>query len=458
METITLKDVVKGVKGEILKEGKTTQFNRVSIDSRKVCAGDIFFALVGENFDGHSYIDMAIKSGAHLCIVHKKNLNLSGYDEDVSIIYVEDTRIALLDLAEHYREKLKLKVIGITGSTGKTSTKDLVAAALSEKYKVFKTKGNFNNEVGLPLMVFSLDNSYDVAILEMGMSSLGEIERLAKVAKPDIAIITNIGLSHIENLKTRDNILKAKMEVTSFFNEKNVLIINGDNDMLHNLQAQDYKIIKIGLENDYNFVGSRIIIDNDHIKFNVIENGKETESSIEVGVPGKHNVLNSLLAIAVARELGLTYDEISIGIRKLEFTSMRLDIINCGNYIIINDAYNASPDSMEAALEVLKNYEGKRKIAVLGTMKELGNEAYNSHERVGSYAKKCNVDLLLTAGEFNEAFKSGFGDENLVSFHTGEELLDYLSTNIKDGDVILVKASRTMKFEHIVSGIQRTTV
>ncbi len=210
METITLKDVVKGVKGEILKEGKTTQFNRVSIDSRKVCAGDIFFALVGENFDGHSYIDMAIKSGAHLCIVHKKNLNLSGYDEDVSIIYVEDTRIALLDLAEHYREKLKLKVIGITGSTGKTSTKDLVAAALSEKYKVFKTKGNFNNEIGLPLMVFSLDNSYDVAILEMGMSSLGEIERLAKVAKPDIAIITNIGLSHIENLKTRDNILKWK--------------------------------------------------------------------------------------------------------------------------------------------------------------------------------------------------------------------------------------------------------
>lgn len=458
METITLKDVVKGVKGEVLKEGKTTQFNRVSIDSRKVCAGDIFFALVGENFDGHSYIDMAIKSGAHLCIVHKKNLNLSGYDEDVSIIYVEDTRTALLDLAEHYREKLKLKVIGITGSTGKTSTKDLVAAALSEKYKVFKTKGNFNNEVGLPLMVFSLDNSYDVAILEMGMSSLGEIERLAKVAKPDIGIITNIGLSHIENLKTRDNILKAKMEITSFFNEKNVLIINGDNDMLHNLQGQDYKIIKIGLENDYNFVGSRIIIDNDHIKFNVIENGKETESSIEVGVPGKHNVLNSLLAIAVARELGLTYDEISIGIRKLEFTSMRLDIINCGNYIIINDAYNASPDSMEAALEVLKNYEGKRKIAVLGTMKELGNEAYSSHERVGSYAKKCNVDLLLTAGEFNEAFKSGFGDENLVSFHTGEELLDFLSTTIKDGDVILVKASRTMKFEHIVSGIQRTTV
>lgn len=458
METITLKDVVKGVKGEVLKEGKTTQFNRVSIDSRKVCAGDIFFALVGENFDGHSYIDMAIKSGAHLCIVHKKNLNLSGYAEEVSIIYVEDTRTALLDLAEHYREKLKLKVIGITGSTGKTSTKDLVAAALSEKYKVFKTKGNFNNEVGLPLMVFSLDNSYDVAILEMGMSSLGEIERLAKVAKPDIGIITNIGLSHIENLKTRDNILKAKMEITSFFNEKNVLIINGDNDMLHNLQAQGYKIIKIGLENDYNFVGSRIIIDNDHIKFNVIENGKETESSIEVGVPGKHNVLNSLLAIAVARELGLTYDEISIGIRKLEFTSMRLDIINCGNYIIINDAYNASPDSMEAALEVLKNYEGKRKIAVLGTMKELGNEAYNSHERVGSYAKKCNVDLLLTAGEFNEAFKSGFGDENLVSFHTGEELLDFLSTTIEDGDVILVKASRTMKFEHIVSGIQRTTV
>lgn len=458
MEKITLDQIVEGVNGKILKQGKTIEFDKVSIDSRKVTPGDIFFALAGENFDGHSYLDKAIEAGAALCIIHREDLNLKDFNENVAIILVEDTRTALLDLAEYYRRTLNIKVIGITGSTGKTSTKDLVAAVLSPKYKVFKTKGNFNNEVGLPLMVFSLDNSYDIAILEMGMSNLGEIERLAKVARPDLGIITNIGLSHIENLKSRENILKAKMEITSFFGRDNKLIINGDNDMLQSLTSEDYKIIKIGLENDYNFTASRIIINNDHIKFNVVEGGKEVENPIEVGIPGMHNVLNSLLAIAAARELGVTYEEISKGIESLEFTSMRLDIVNCGKYIIINDAYNASPDSMEAALDVLKNYEGKRKIAVLGTMKELGHEAFNAHMRVGSYARKSNVDLLLTAGEFNDAFRNGYGDESIFTFHTGEELLSYLSTTIKEGDVILVKASRTMKFESIVSGIQKTTV
>lgn len=458
MEKITLDQIVEGVKGKLLKHGKTIEFDKVSIDSRKVTPGDIFFALAGENFDGHSYLDKAIEAGAALCIIHREDLNLKDFNENIAIILVEDTRTALLDLAEYYRSTLNIKVIGITGSTGKTSTKDLVAAVLSPKYKVFKTKGNFNNEVGLPLMVFSLDNSYDIAILEMGMSNLGEIERLAKVARPDLGIITNIGLSHIENLKSRDNILKAKMEITSFFGRDNKLIINGDNDMLQDLTSDNYKIIKIGLENDYNFTASRIIINNDHIKFNVVEGGKEVKNVIEVGIPGMHNVLNSLLAIATARELGVTYEEISKGIESLEFTSMRLDIVNCGKYIIINDAYNASPDSMEAALDVLKNYDGKRKIAVLGTMKELGHEAFNAHMRVGSYAKRSNVDLLLTAGEFNDAFRTGYGDENIITFHTGEELLSYLSTTINEGDVILVKASRTMKFENIVSGIQKTTV
>lgn len=458
MESISLEQVLKGVRGKIIKEGRQFSFNNVSIDSRKVRNGDIFFALTGENFDGHNYLDKAIESGATLCIVHKEPLDINNYDEKVSIILVKDTRKALLDLSEFYLRSLNIKVVGITGSTGKTSTKDLVAAVLGEKYKVFKTLGNFNNEVGLPLMIFNLDNSFDIAVLEMGMNNLGEIENLAKVAKPDIAIITNVGLSHIENLKTRENILKAKMEITTLFNENNTLILNGDNDLLGKVYSNEYKIIKIGVEKDYNFKGSRIIINNDNIKFNVVENGMEISNVIEVGIPGKHNVLNSLLAIACARELGLSYEEIARGISKLEFTSMRLDIINCGNYIVINDAYNASPDSMEAALEVLKNYQGKRKIAVLGTMKELGEEAFNAHKRVGNYAKKCGIDLLFTTGDFNEAFREGFEKENIFTFHIREELLNYLSTIIEDGDVILVKASRSMKFEDIVSGIQKITV
>lgn len=458
MESISLQEVIEAVDGELVKNGEVNRFSKVSIDSRRVNTGDIFFALEGENFDGHNYLQGAIEKGAKLCIVHHEAIDLNKIPKDTSIIKVRNTREALLDLARYYRNKLKIKVIGITGSTGKTSTKDLVAAVLSEKYKVFKTEGNYNNEVGLPLMIFNLDNSYDVAVLEMGMSNLGEIETLAKVADPHIGIITNVGLSHIENLKTRENILKAKMEITTFFNSNNTLIINADNDMLRTVNSIKYKTVKIGIENDYNFKGSRIIISNDHIKFNVIENGSEIQTQIEVNVPGKHNVLNSLLAIAVARELGLNYEEIAHGIKNLEFTSMRLDIIDCGKYIVINDAYNASPDSMEAAIDVLKNYQGKRKIAVLGTMKELGHEAYDAHMKVGQYAKKCDVDLLFTVGEFNEAFAQGFGLDNILTFHTQEELLECLSTKIEEGDVILVKASRSMKFENIVSGIQKTTV
>lgn len=458
MEIINLQAVVGGVKGKLLKQGTVDDFSNVSIDSRKVKSGDIFFALAGENFDGHEYLHKAIEGGTKLCIVHREVLDIEEVPKDVSIVLVEDTRIALMDLAKYYINKLNIKVIGITGSTGKTSTKDIVAAVLGERYKVFKTLGNFNNEVGLPLMIFKLDKSYDIAVLEMGMSNLGEIERLARVANPDIAIITNVGLSHIENLKTRENILKAKMEITTLFKENNTLIINADNDMLSTVSETSYKTIKIGLENDYNFKGTRIIINNNSIEFKVIENGIEIDKTVKVNIPGKHNILNSLLAIATARELGLTYEEICQGIKKLEFTSMRLDIVNCGKYIIINDAYNASPDSMEAALEVLKNYEGKRKIAVLGTMRELGEEAYEAHRRVGDFAKKCNIDLLLTTGEFNEAYKAGFKEGNVSAFNTQEELINYLSTIIAEGDVILVKASRTMKFENIVSGIQKITV
>lgn len=456
MDNIKLQDIVKAIGGKLLVEGKQRDFSRVVIDSRKVNKGDIFFAIKGENFDAHKFVDNVLENGAGLVIVHKEE-EYKSFSEDSSIVLVEDTKKALLDLASFYIDTLDIKVVGITGSTGKTSTKDLIAAALSEKYKVFKTKGNFNNDIGMPLMILELNKDYEVAILEMGMSNLGEIETLARVAKPDIAVITNIGTSHMENLKTRDNILKAKIEITTLFNENNVLIVNGENDKLHDLESNNYKIVKIGTESDYNFKGCRIIINKDNIEFSVKENGRAIDQTIFVPVPGKHNVLNSLLAVAVARHLGVSYEEIAEGIKNLEATSMRLDVIKHEGYTIINDAYNASPDSMIAALEVLKTYEG-RKIAVLGTMKELGEESPKAHEEVAKYAKDSKVDMLITLGEFNSDFEAGFGSENFKAFDSIEDIVHYLKQNLKDGDVLLVKASRSMKFENIINELQKKSI
>lgn len=456
MDNIKLQDIVKAIGGKLLVEGKQRDFSRVVIDSRKVNKGDIFFAIKGENFDAHKFVDNVLENGAGLVIVHKEE-EYKSFSEDSSIVLVEDTKKALLDLASFYIDTLDIKVVGITGSTGKTSTKDLIAAALSEKYKVFKTKGNFNNDIGMPLMILELNKDYEVAILEMGMSNLGEIETLARVAKPDIAVITNIGTSHMENLKTRDNILKAKLEITTLFNENNVLIVNGENDKLHDLESNNYKIVKIGTESDYNFKGCRIIINKDNIEFSVKENGRAIDQTIFVPVPGKHNVLNSLLAVAVARHLGVSYEEIAEGIKNLEATSMRLDVIKHEGYTIINDAYNASTDSMIAALEVLKTYEG-RKIAVLGTMKELGEESPKAHEEVAKYAKDSKVDMLITLGEFNSDFEAGFGSENFKAFDSIEDIVHYLKQNLKDGDVLLVKASRSMKFENIINELQKKSI
>ena len=457
METIRLKEVAEAISGEILIIGATEEFSNVTIDSREVSKGDIFIAIKGENFDGHKFVRGAIDKGAKLCIVHEKDQYENLSEEDVSVILVKDTKRALLDLAAYYISTLDIKVIGITGSTGKTSTKDLMAAALSERYNVFKTQGNFNNDIGLPLMIFKLDKTYEVAILEMGMSNLGEIDTLAKVAKPSIGVITNIGTSHLENLKTRENILKAKLEIANNFTKDNVLIINGDNDMLHDYNTNKYKIVKIGIDNDYNFKGCRIIINKDSIEFGVKENGKDADATIKVPVPGKHNVLNSLLAIAVARELKVTYEEIQKGIQNLESTSMRLDVVKVDDYTIINDAYNASPDSMEAALDVLKQYSGRR-VAILGTMKELGDNSPRAHEQVGAYAKASGVDLMLTLGEFNDSFKNGYGSENFMAFDSMDELIPALKKIVEPSDVLLIKASRSMKFENIIRELQKKNI
>lgn len=446
---LTFKELVEAIDGKLIVESDNKEFNHICTDTRKIEKNNVFLALKGEVFNGNEYVNAALEKGASIAIVDEVLFD----EKEVrgNVIKVENTYDALLKLAKYYREKLKVKVVGITGSTGKTSTKDLVAAFLSGKYKVFKTKGNFNNHIGLPLMILSLDSSIEVAVLELGMSNLGEIHTLADCARPDIALITNIGLSHIENLKTRENILKAKLEITDFFKKDNTLVVNSEDDYLKNLKEEDFKIIKTGYNELSNYKAKNVSLTESTTSFEIEDENKTYKFVLPM--VGAHNVLNALLGIVASKILGVSYEEMLRGLDNIEATSMRLEFIKTNDYTIINDCYNASPDSMKAALDVLKNHSGGRKIAILGTMRELGDESKRAHKEVAEYAKD-KADILVSTGEYVEDYKLGFSEDNIMIYETKEELIRAMKNFIKPNDVILVKASRGAKFEEIVEGLQ----
>ena len=448
---ITFNEMLKAMDGEVIVQGKEIKFNKICIDTRKVEKDNVFLAIKGANFNGNDFALKALELGASVVIIDEVKFNIEDVNVNGTVIKVKNTRQALLDLAKFYREKLGLKVIGVTGSTGKTSTKDLIAALLSDKYKVFKTKGNFNNDIGLPLMILELTCDYDVAVLEMGMSSLGEIELLADVARPDICVISNIGLSHIENLKTQENILKAKMEISTFFNENNVLIVNGEDEFLKNISGKSFKVKKIGYNHEYDVYASNIILREDETEFLAHAFGEEAVFTLPMA--GKHNVLNTMLAIEVAECLNVSFKEMILGLENIEATSMRLQVIKREGLTIINDCYNASPDSMKSSLDVLSAYKNCRKVAILGDMYELGDEAKRAHFEVGEYARD-KVDLLIVIGEHINNFKDGFKNDNIIMYNTKEECIKELKSIVKKDDVVLVKASRGVKLEDVVKKLE----
>ena len=450
MLELNLQEIVKATKGALLKEADVKEIKAVSTDTRKIEEGTMFIALKGEIFNGNNYVLDAFDKGAKIAIVDEVKCDLNELKEDVTLIKVENTGRALMDLAKFYREKLGLKVVGITGSAGKTSTKDLVAAVLSDKYKVFKTKGNFNNEIGLPLMILELDSTYDVAILEMGMRGLGQIKELAEIASPDLGIITNIGISHIEILKTRENILKAKMEIATFFDKNNTLVVCGNDDFLGALPEAEYKIVKTGVGENFKIGAKNIALEELSSKFTVYDGEKEEEFSLDM--PGEHNISNLMLGIAIAKELGVSFEEMKRGLKNIEATSMRLELIKKDGFSILNDCYNSSPVAVKSAIDVMKNIEGKRRIAVLGTMRELGHKSEEAHEEIGKYAKENGIEKVLCFGDFSENIKEGYG-EGCTVYENKEELIKDLLNIICDGDIILVKASRSLKFEEITKAL-----
>lgn len=432
----------------------------ITTDSRKVTKGSLFIAICGERTDGHKYIDGCFEAGA-LCVISEKELP----GQKNSYIRVKSSLQALKDLALLYRNNLDIKVVGITGSVGKTSTKETISYVLEEKYKVLKTEGNFNNEIGLPLTVFRLRDDDEIAVLEMGISDFGEMERLSEIAQPDIGVITNIGLCHLENLKTRDGILKAKTEMFKHLKPDGIAILNGDDDKLITVdEVNGKKPVRFGISYKDGVYASDIKnlgLDGTSFVINGLSCDDTSKAfEVTVPVPGYHMVYNALAAACVGAQSGLTSVQIQTGISKLKTIAGRNNIIKTDKYIIIDDCYNANPVSMKASVDVVNMALG-RKVCILGSMFELGSDEKNLHYDVGQYIGTRNIDVLITIGELAKHIAMGAADYkethyeayecDIHSYETIDDFEKEAGSIIKNGDSILIKASHAMNFDRIVT-------
>lgn len=476
MKNMTLANIAKACGGTLCcaKGKEQEEIKGAVLDSRKVEEGFLFFATEGEKVDGHGFIPQVFRKGA-LCVVCEKEPAdwpkiEESYIEEMYVedagdereqcpyILVKDSLQALKDTAEFYREQLSIPVVGITGSVGKTSTKEFIAGVLERKYKVLKTQGNYNNEIGVPLTILEIRPEHEVAVVEMGISDFGEMHRLSKIVKPDICVITNIGQCHLDKLGTREGILKAKSEIFDYMNPKGYICLNGDDDMLATIdKVENCTIYRFGLDANHAVHASGMV--------NRGLFGSETTMYIAgdtypvtIQVPGKHMVYNALAAACVARILEVDPWEIQAGVMSIKPISGRSHIIAKPKRIIIDDCYNANPISMKAAIDLLTNGI-TRKVAILGDMYELGANSDAMHEAMGTYAVHQKIDLVLCVGEHAKHMYEGVtkagGKANY--YETREELLKELKsskTPLKLRDTILVKASHGMEFDKVVEVLQ----
>ena len=450
---LTLKEIIDVTNGNLVYGNENEECIRFERDTRAIKDGDIFIGFKGETVDGGIRYKEALENGAKGCIINKcANENLEKI-ENKFILEVEDTILATQQIAKLKRKKYNIPVVAITGSVGKTSTKDIIASVVSEKYDVLKTQGNMNNHIGLPMTILGLRN-HTAMVVEMGMNHFGEISTLTKIAKPTIAVITNVGTAHIGNLGSRENILKAKLEILEGLSKDGTVVINNDNDLLHKwyLENKDnYNIVTYGIENDSMEKAQDINYLESSSKYNL-----KNEGVIEVPVGGEAFVYNSLAAISVGKTLGISMDKIKQGILKFELTKMRLDVQKSSKgYTIINDCYNANYDSMKSALQYLNRTPGNRKIAVLGDMLELGDFSKKLHEGVGNAVVENKVDILITVGKEAKNIAK-IAMENNVETHEytdNNSAISKLKEILKPEDAVLVKASNSMNFKEIVSAI-----
>lgn len=464
MRNLTLENITKACGGVYFggEKHKTQEASGVVIDSRKIETGYIFIAVKGEHVDGHSFIAKAFEMGALCVVCEMEPVQAAG-----PYILVENSLQALEDIAEFYREQLDIKVVGITGSVGKTSTKEFIAAVLAQKFRVAKTKGNFNNEIGLPLTILQIREEHEAAVLEMGINHFGEMHRLSKVAKPDVCVITNIGQCHLEFLKSREGILAAKTEIFDYMAENGAVCINGDDDMLQTIgEVKGKKPLTFGMSAEDSIYADEI--EERGLFGSVCKiHTKESVFTAQIPLPGRHMVMDALAAAAVGGLFGLTDSEIAEGIQNVKAVDGRSHIVKTDDYVIIDDCYNANPVSMKAAIDLLMKAAG-RKVCILGDMGELGENVVSLHEEVGRYAAAAGVDCMIFVGAYADAMKKGAGEEMtspgeemtspaeeqraqaVYNFADKEELRKVLFDLLQPEDAVLIKASHFMGFEEIV--------
>lgn len=424
-------------------------------NSKEVNKGDCFIAIKGENNNGNVYVEDAFKKGAAICIVDEMpEKNIIDKYNNRAIIKVENTILALQSLAKNARENnINIPLIAVTGSVGKTSTKDIIASVVGKKYKVLKTEANLNNHIGLPLTLLKLED-HEAIVVEMGMNHKGEISVLTNIAKPDIAIITNVGTSHIGNLGSRENILKAKLEILEGLKKDGKIVINNDNDLLHKWNEEESlaNVYTYGINVKSTVMATDIIEDELGSKFKVENN------EININIPGDHFIYNALCAYTVGKILRIDISNIKEGIKNFALTNKRMEINKVKGITLIEDYYNASYESTKESLKVLKNSKGKRKIAVLGDMLELGEFSSKMHKKVGAEAAKNNIDILITIGKESiniseEAKKQGL--DEVYHFITNEDAIKFLKEILYKDDAILLKASNAMNFGTIAEALKK---
>lgn len=447
MKSLTLKEIAEAVGGVCTEDAVV---NGICIDSRLAGDGLLYIAIKGENFDGHDFTGSALENGAVGAMISHD------VDCDGKFIRVEDTRKALIALAHWLRCTFDIPVVGLTGSVGKTTTKEMTWAVLSEKYNAIKTEGNLNNDIGLPRTLLRLEADTEAAVIEMGMSNAGEISVLSQTTEPTAAIISNIGVSHMESLGSRENILKAKLEILDGLREGCPIMLNGDDPYLMSATIEDRPVFYYGIDNpSCDYRAENIEQNGNETSFTVVFDGGKRQK-IVIPTIGVHNVYNALAAFSTGMQLGVTPEQAANGLLKYVPSGMRQRVKDVNGIKFIEDCYNASPDSQRAALKMLSSVNAKRKIAVLGDMLELGKISVEAHTDAGLLAAKNKIDVLMTYGENSLATAENAvkcGVPKVKSFLDKKELADALFNELKEGDAVLFKASRGMALEDVINDL-----
>lgn len=456
---ITVKDIIDITKGKLICGDENEICENFSRNTKEINQDDIFVGFKGDKFDGGKFYEDALKAGAKGCIINKiEGLEIKRMPGKF-IIQVEDTVKAIGQIAKFKREKYHIPVIAITGSVGKTSTKDIIYSVVSQKYHTLKTQGNLNNHIGMPFTLLRLKD-HEALVVEMGMNHFGELSYLTNIAQPTVAVITNVGTAHIGNLGSRENILKAKLEILEGLDKNGCLIINNDNDMLHmwNEKNKQYNVIDFGISNKSYAMAKEINLDGECSNYKLsIENNNY---DVNVPIGGEPFVYNSLCAVCVGKALNISFENIISGIKNFKLTKNRMEIIKVNNITIINDCYNANFDSMKAGIENLAKMNAKRKIAILGDMLELGEYSEKLHKAVGKEVAKNNINELIVVGNESkniakEAKDCGMKEKNIHEFDKNNDVIKFIISNKEDDDCILIKASNGMHFIEIVDELKK---